>query len=170
MYVHTPHARPPAHAPVAEQTYRDVISALPTGVTVITTEGPGGPVGCTASAVMSLSVAPPSLLVSLATASRTLDAILKADSFAVNVLGWQDRELADRFAKAPPEERFAGVPWSTEQDVPVLRDTTMTAVCRIQQTQLMLDHTVVAGTVTWSHRSEVAPTVMYRHHQHPLAR
>lgn len=45
--------------------FRNVIGRFLTGVTVITTRHAGGPQGITASAVASLSVEPPRLLVCL---------------------------------------------------------------------------------------------------------
>src|SRR5437660_1298107 len=53
--------------PLTPDAYRHAISRLPTGITVVTAQRPDGPVGCTVNAVMSLSLAPPSLVVSLAT-------------------------------------------------------------------------------------------------------
>ncbi|MEV3970168.1 flavin reductase family protein [Streptomyces sp. NPDC050698] len=158
----------PRTAPVASDEYRDAISLLPTGVSVVTTAHSGAPVGCTANAVMSLSLDPPSLLVSLTTGSRTLAAVTKTGTFAVNVLAWSDRHLAQRFATAPPHERFEGVAWSLAHAAPVLTRSTLTAVCEVSEAVPLLDHTIVAGTVTWLRTDDTEPTVLYRHRQHAL--
>ncbi|WP_431993786.1 flavin reductase family protein [Streptomyces albogriseolus] len=64
---------------------------------MITTNGSDGPVGCTASAVLPLSVEPPSLLVSLVGGGRTVRQALDHGLFAVNILSRQQRDLIDRF-------------------------------------------------------------------------
>lgn len=159
---------PADHAPVSSEDYRGAISRLPTGITVITAPGPDGPAGCTANAVLSLSLQPPSLLVSLAIGSRTLAAVLEAGAFAVNVLTWPDRALAGQFATGTSDARFRGVPWRPVHGVPVLDRSAVSAVCRIQQTVGLLDHTLVVGTVTWTRTGVSGATVLYRCRQHAL--
>lgn len=167
---------------VPPDDYRNAISLLPTGVSVITAvRSGGGPAGCTANAVMSLSLAPPSLLISLCTGSRTLSAVMAAGTFAVNVLSWPDRHLAQRFATAAPHQRFQGVPWSLAHGAPVLTSAVLGAVCEVAEAVPLLDHTVVAGTVVGLRTGETegaegttgttgttGPTVLYRHRQHVL--
>ncbi|MFD4557864.1 flavin reductase family protein [Streptomyces sp. NPDC058469] len=164
----TPEPVRPRSASVLSGDYRDAISLLPTGVSVVTAAQPEGPAGCTANAVMSLSLDPPSLLVSLATGSRTLHAVQEAGAFAVNVLAWPDRHLAQRFATVSPQERFHDVPWSLTRGAPVLTGATLSAVCNVNEAVPLLDHTVVAGTVVWLHTEDTEPTVLYRHQQHAL--
>lgn len=117
---------------------------------------------------MSLSLDPPSLLVSLTTGSRTLAAVTEAGTFAVNVPAWPERHLARRFATAAPHERFEGVTWSLAHGAPVLTRSALTAVCEVSEAVPLLDHTIVAGTVTWLRTEDTEPTVLYRHRQHVL--
>ena len=42
--------------PPVAQEFRDFMRHWPTGVAIVTTAGPDGPVGCTVNALMSLSV------------------------------------------------------------------------------------------------------------------
>lgn len=153
----------PAQATVSPEDYRYAISRLPTGVTVITAAGPEGPAGCTANAVMSLSMNPPSLLVSLTGGSRTLDRILAAGAFAVNVLTWSDRALTQQFASGTAAERFAGVPWDVVHGVPVLTRSSVSVVCTVREAVPLLDHTLVVGTVAWALANDTEPSVLYRH-------
>lgn len=61
-----------AESPVLDSDhFRAVMAEFPTVLTVVTALGPHGPIGCTANAVMSLSLRPPSVAVSLATDGRT---------------------------------------------------------------------------------------------------
>ncbi|MEA5360931.1 flavin reductase family protein [Amycolatopsis sp., V23-08] len=153
---------------VPTEGFCQAIAKLPTGVTVLTTVDDGSPVGCTANAVMSLSADTPSVLVSLGSRSRTLDAILGTGSFAVNTLSWAQRALTRKFATGSPAERFAGVPWRPERRVPVLSAAGMAMVCEVGDTATLLDHTVVVGKVTWLRDTNAVPTVLYGREQYPL--
>ncbi|MEU5365864.1 flavin reductase family protein [Streptomyces sp. NPDC005925] len=157
--------RVPSRPSVSAEDYRHAISRLPTGVTVVTA---AGPVGCTANAVMSLSVDPPSVLLSLTTASRTLTRIRSEGCFAVNVLTWADRRLVAQFATGTPAERFAGVPWQRVGGVPVLTQASVTVVCAVRETVSLLDHTLIAGTVTWTRVDHTPATVLYGNEQYAV--
>lgn len=159
---------PTAGAAVTPDEYRRVISGLPTGITVITTRSVDGPVGCTANAVMSLSAQVPSLLVSLATGSRTLARILAAGTFAVNVLAFSDHALVRRFATGTAAERFADVPWGPVHGVPVLTGSVVGVVCTVAETATLLDHTLLVGTVTWARSDDRAPSVLCRNQQYAV--
>src|ERR1700733_13360652 len=75
-------------AGVSPAVLRDAMGHFATGVTVITSVGPGGePVGTTANAVTSLSLEPPLVLACFDRSSSTLSAIRGHGAFAVNVLG-----------------------------------------------------------------------------------
>ena len=85
--------------PLDQTLFRDVIGRFASGVTVITTRAEGRDFGTTASAVSSLSMDPPMLLVCLNTESETQRAIHASMRFAVNILGEDQAEVAFRFAK-----------------------------------------------------------------------
>lgn len=150
-------------------TFRATMSRIPTFVSVITAAGATGPVGCTATAVLSLSVHPPTLLVSLRTGGRTLAGIETAGEFAVNVLSWEQRDLSTRFAAGDPARRFDGVPHLTLGGVPALATTTATLVCRLDRTIPALDHTLLIGAVTHTTTSVAEPMILLDGAPHPAA-
>lgn len=158
----------PTRPTVSPEDFRDAMSRLPTAVSVITTRGADGPVGCTANAVMSLSVNPPSMLLSLTTGSRTLAHILSEGRFAVNVLSCADHELTRQFATGTAAERFAGVAWDSIDGVPLLTRSSASVVCTVQESTRMLDHTLVIGTVDRAQAGEAPPSVLYRNRQYAL--
>ncbi|MEU3572097.1 flavin reductase family protein [Kitasatospora sp. NPDC036755] len=158
-------SRPESGGPDA---YREAIARLPTGVAVITASGAEGPVGCTVNAVMSLSLDPPSLLVSFGTGSRTLARVTEAGRFAVNVLSWEDRRLARQFATGTAAQRFAGVPWAPVLGVPVLSGAVVGLVCDVSETIPALDHTLVVGRVRTTTGVDAEPTVLFGHGQYAL--
>src|SRR3954454_22877191 len=87
--------------------FRQVISNFMSGVVVITASHDDVRYGMTVSAVCSLSLDPPMLLVCLNSASATQEAVRKSSRFAVNILAEHQGELADRFAR--PGDKFAGL-------------------------------------------------------------
>src|SRR5262245_41424991 len=115
-----------------EGEFRSFMSHWPTGVTVVTSRDDGGPAGCTANAMMSVSLFPPLLMVSLASTSTTLKAIVAAGDFGLNVLSANQQELCDRFAKGPQGARFDRVRYRYRHGVPLLADVTAAIVCTVQ--------------------------------------
>lgn len=156
-------------APVAPRAapdtdaFRQFMSRWPTGVTIVTTRDGGAPTGCTVNAMMSVSLAPPLLLVALTAGSSTLRAIREHGVFALNVLTADQRRLCDRFAGGDHRERFRDVPHRWHHDVPLLDEFVAAAVCRVQDTFDCGDHVLVVGAPQWhSTGTRGAPLVFYR--------
>ncbi|MCV2490977.1 flavin reductase family protein [Geodermatophilus sp. YIM 151500] len=135
------------------------------GVTVLTCRGPDGPEGITVSAFTSVSLRPPQVLVCLARGSRTLSTILTEGRFAVNVLGWQQRELATRFADRTrtPAQRFAGIAETTlVTGSPVVLDALASLDCLVAQVWPCGDHIVLVGDVVAGSAERLdAPLLLY---------
>src|SRR3954452_4193425 len=89
--------------------FREVISHFASGVTVVTALHDGRKYGMTASAVTSLSLEPPMLLVCMNKQSETGRAVAISKRFGVNILGANQVDLAERFAQKGGD-KFAGVP------------------------------------------------------------
>src|SRR5438045_4794348 len=94
--------------------FREAMSRLGAAVHVIATAGPGGKIGTTATAVCSVSDAPPTLLVCLSRRSRTNPIVVENGVFCVNTLGATGADIADIFAgrtRLQGSERFATGDW-----------------------------------------------------------
>lgn len=126
--------------------YREAISRFATGVTVISTTGPNGPVGMTASAVSSLSLEPLLMLVCINNRLPTHEALLAHGRFAVNVLGEGDEELALRFAR-PAEDKFAGLDVDFSHGAPVLPNAIAHFICDLHEHLPGGDHSIFIGRV-----------------------
>lgn len=150
--------------PVAEpRDYRDVVGHFATGVAVVTGHGPRGPVGLTTNAVTSLSLEPRLLLVCFDLTSRTLQTVRETGRFAVNVLRIGQEDVAHRFAsKAPPEEKFAGVEFTLEHEVPLLDDALAWVTCEVLELRPGGDHEIGIGTVTSARHADGDPLVFFR--------
>src|SRR5262245_15114347 len=130
--------------------FRTLMRRFATGVTVVTCPGPDGPEGITVNAFTSVSLRPPQALVCLDRRSRTLATILTAGRFAVNVLGWEQRELATRLADKTrtPAQRHAGICESTlVTGSPVVPDSLAVIDCLLAQVWACGDHALLVGHV-----------------------
>lgn len=134
-------------SPVTGDAFRDVIGRFATGVTVVTSHDEGGDVGMTASAVSSLSVDPPMLLVCINRRSRTGDAVHASGRFTVNVLAEDQAATAQRFAM-PADDRFAGVPATRGEFGTLLLDGCLAYIdCAVQDSTAAATHHIITGRV-----------------------
>jgi flavin reductase (DIM6/NTAB) family NADH-FMN oxidoreductase RutF len=128
---------------------------------VITTSVDRSPFGTTASAVSSLSLEPPMVLICLNKSSETQTAILKAGAFCVNILAEGQQDLAYQFAGKG--DKFAGTGFESGIDgVPVLRDTLAHLECRVAETVTGGTHTVFLAHVAVAAGREGAPLTYFR--------
>jgi flavin reductase (NADH) len=129
------------------QRYLDLMSAFPTGVTVVTSvDAEGKPRGMTCSSITSATLLPPTLLVCLRIGSGTLEAIASNGGFAVNLLHAGGQRAAEVFAH-PDVNRFARVSWRPSRSgFPWLVDDAFAvAECQVSDFVKVGDHAVVLG-------------------------
>jgi flavin reductase (DIM6/NTAB) family NADH-FMN oxidoreductase RutF len=146
---------------------RRAIGHFPTGVTVITSRGESGePVGTTANAVASLSLAPPQVLVCLVRDSATLHALRSKGSFAINVLAEHQLELSGNFARRGGEASWSGVLHRHgKTGSPVLHGSLASLECTVDRILDGGDHEIVIGDVLnaqTTRQTAVQPLVFWR--------
>ncbi len=115
---------------------RAAMRAWTSGVTVVTATHNGEQHGMTVSSFTSISLAPPMIIISLQTASRTHDMVVRAQAFGVTVLAASQRELAERFAdqQATMEERLDGLETETlVSGAPFIQGGLAFLDCRVRQ-------------------------------------
>jgi flavin reductase len=138
-------------ATVAAPLFREAMSRLGAAVHVVTTAGPGGKTGFTATAVCSVSDAPPTLLVCLSRKSQGGPILRENKVFCVNTLGADCEALADVFAGrtgAVMAERFVAGVWSTmKTGAPVLASGVVAFDCRVLEIKAVASHNVIFGAV-----------------------
>jgi flavin reductase ActVB len=121
------------------------MSSLASGVTVLTARRDDGrPCGLAATSVASYSAHPPSLLVSVSHASRCHRALAGAERFGVHILRADELPLAHVFA-GRGEDKFEGLEWRWDGDVPELTGTLAYLRCRRSANFERYDHTILIG-------------------------
>jgi flavin reductase (DIM6/NTAB) family NADH-FMN oxidoreductase RutF len=149
--------------------YRRAIGHFASGVTVVTSAGPNGPSGLTASAVCSLSLDPVLMVVCIDTGSRTLEAIRGSGRLAVNVLARHQQALAATFAsKAPEAAKFAGVGHSDVDGVPVLAGVVAWLTGQVRELLPGGDHVIGVAEVESVGAPGGEPLVYFRGAYHTL--
>ena len=132
-------------------TFREAMSRLGAAVHVVTTAGPAGKAGFTATAVCSVSDAPAMLLVCLNRRSKSAPLLAQNGVFCVNTLPASEEKLADLFAGRSGvhlDQRFAVGEWSTlKTGAPVLASAVVAFDCRTVETKAVGSHNVVFGAV-----------------------
>ncbi|MCU1480961.1 MAG: flavin oxidoreductase [Subtercola sp.] len=88
------------------QDFTGVFRDHPSGVAVVTADIGDGPVGLTATSVISVSVNPPLLVFSLSALSSSTPTLLQADTVIVHLLGVSNLEIA-RLCATSGIDRFA---------------------------------------------------------------
>ena len=131
--------------PVLKQEYREAMSCLGAAVNVITTDGPGGRAGFTASAVCSVTDEPPTLLVCLNRSASVYQAFMRNRVLCVNVLCANQDGLSNLFGgKTPMHERFAAAAWSEGlSGSPMLDDALVSFDCRVSELSTVGTHDVL---------------------------
>ncbi|MFZ9478837.1 MAG: flavin reductase [Gammaproteobacteria bacterium] len=147
---------------VTETAYRDAISRFLSGVTVITTSHGGEMQGITATAVASVTLQPPTLLVCLNRQSATCRTLIDSGLFAVNILQATQQELAQRFATKQPD-KFAGVATMTgHSGVPLLSGALANLECRVSAQNDVGTHRIFFGEVLSVAVAEGVPLGYFR--------
>lgn len=90
--------------------YRQALGRFATGVAVVTATGQDELVGLTINSFASVSLDPPLVLWSLRADSPSAVAFRNATHFAINVLGTEQQDLSNRFAR--PGDKYMGIDWS----------------------------------------------------------
>jgi flavin reductase (DIM6/NTAB) family NADH-FMN oxidoreductase RutF len=130
--------------------FRAAMRKFPATVTIVTANDGKRDHGMTVTAVTSVSMAPPSLMVCLNNRTLLHDMLLNQAAFAVNVLGHQHSEISDAFSgKVDPQERFAVGVWKRDpMGMMVLTSAHANVVCRRMVAVPYGTHTIFVGQVT----------------------
>ena len=144
MTAETADVPPPVVDP---RVMRDVLGHFASGVTVVTSIGPDGPIGFTCQSFSSLSLDPPLIAFAPSRTSTTWPRLREAGRFCVNVLAEEQSELSSAFARSGTD-KFAGVSWApSPYGCPMLEGVVAWIDSEVWAEYDGGDHTLVVGRV-----------------------
>lgn len=144
----------------AEQ--RALFRRWPAGVSIVIAEVDGLRHGRTVSSLVSLSLEPPLVGISVAQSASIHELLRSADSWAVSVLAGGQEELAQRFARSgvPPLVLWDGV--ETRDDDPrLIAGAAGWLTARTTETIVTGDHTFFVGHVDRVEEGRAPTTLVY---------
>lgn len=142
---------------------RNALGHFATGVTIVTTlDAEREPVGVTVNSFSSVSLEPPLVLWSLARKSWSLPAFENAEHFAIHVLGSDQQDLSDRFARASSDKFGAVETRPGLGDVPLLNGCAAVFECTTEHRYDGGDHIILVGRVQAFSVCDKAPLLFYR--------
>lgn len=146
-----------------QSEFRNAMSRLAAAVHVVTTDGPMGRFGFTASAICSVTDTPPTLLVCVNKNASALAALLEHRVLCVNTLSPTQQALSGMFGGgAPMEDRFAAARWDTAPSgAPRLCGALMSLDCRIASIADEGTHKVLFCRVHDIRKSEGSEALVY---------
>jgi 3-hydroxy-9,10-secoandrosta-1,3,5(10)-triene-9,17-dione monooxygenase reductase component len=158
----TPVPPPPVADPAR---FRALMGRWATGVSVVTARGRAHDAGLTVNALLSVSLRPPSVLVSLGHDVDTLPVIEESGHFGASFLAADQRPVSERFALTiPSAEKFAGLAVHRgPAGSPLLTDALASLECRVVSRTPTFDHVLLVGEVIHTESGrEAPPLVFYR--------
>jgi flavin reductase (DIM6/NTAB) family NADH-FMN oxidoreductase RutF len=130
------------------RAFRNALGQFPTGVCVITANPTGyKPFGMTVNSFASVSLDPPLVLWSLQNNSDCFEAFDLADSFCVNVLSADQKEISGQYAKKSDHDLTEGHYRIGKTGTPVLRGALASFECKMWQRYDGGDHVILVGHV-----------------------
>jgi flavin reductase (DIM6/NTAB) family NADH-FMN oxidoreductase RutF len=156
---------PVSFATVEPKQFREAMARLGAAVHVVTTDGPGGKHGFTATAVSSVSDQPATLLVCLNRRSRIIPVLHDNGILCINTLRAGDDSIADVFAGRTGltgAQRFLQGQWRTlVTGAPVLESAVVSCDCRIIESKPVASHNVYFCGVVGVRQGESGRALVY---------
>ena len=145
--------------------FREALGHFASGITVMTSQLDGEPIGFTCQSFYSVSISPPLVSFSVKRDSLSYPKIRQAGRFAVNILSGEQAEISDRFARRG-EDKWCGVEWRPSAlGSPLLAGSLQWLDCEIYAEHAAGDHLIVIGQVKGLGRQQAAegrPLIYFR--------
>ncbi|MBQ2260343.1 MAG: flavin reductase family protein [Loktanella sp.] len=140
--------------------FRSALGAFTTGVTVITTDSPEGPIGIVANSFASVSLDPPLVLWSPAKASKRFAHFVDAQRFAIHVMAADQRDICA--AVLGSKTAIRQVPTHLSHcGLPIIAGALATFECNFETSHDAGDHVIIIGRVTKAHFTDGAPLTFH---------
>lgn len=143
---------------------RALFRRWPAGVSVVVAEVDGRRAGLTVSSLVSLSLEPRLIGISIALDSSLHEVLRDAGEWAVSILGGDQERLAQHFARSvPPIALWNGI-GVREDDSRLLADAVGWIVARTVDVTTTGDHSFFVGEILRLEQGRAPDSLVYLHH------
>ena len=143
------------------ELFKAAMAGVTGPVTIVTTRTADGEAyGTTVSAMMSLSLDPPMVVVALGEGSSLLDHVRETGRIGVNVLAADQEDLAMAFARSGAD-KFADASWGWDHDLPRLDGVGVWIAGAVDELVTGGDHTLLLTRVEAAHVVDDALPLVY---------
>jgi flavin reductase (DIM6/NTAB) family NADH-FMN oxidoreductase RutF len=155
---------------VAPDELRGLMRHWPHGVSVLTVDYDGDRMGVTVSSLVSLSLDPPLVGVSIGKDASCYEILRRSGGWAVSLLGGEQSALAQRFAAGrPPIVHWDGVALRDGKIAPLIEGAVGWIEATTRAEHDAGDHTFFIGDVVNVEHGPATSALMYRESTyHPL--
>ncbi|WP_175684632.1 flavin reductase family protein [Burkholderia anthina] len=145
------------------QSFKLAMRRLTSTIAIVSTEHDGRPFGMVATAVTSLCVDPPALLVCVNRNTSISRPLIQRGEFVVNLLRDVHRDLVGLFSgKLRGAERFQHGHWDHSEGIPILADAQAAIVCKVDSQIHYGGHDVIVGRVADIRVEEEIAPLLYQ--------
>jgi flavin reductase (DIM6/NTAB) family NADH-FMN oxidoreductase RutF len=143
---------------------REVMRRFPAPVAVVTTELQGERFGLTVGSLVSLSLEPPLVGISIGRDSSSLEPIRRAGGWTASLLSGSQPTVAQHFARSgiPPVALWNGVDVRDGSRGPLIEGALAWLECRTVSEHEAGDHTIFVGEVESSELGASGTGLVYR--------
>lgn len=129
---------------------------------MLTIDCEGERLGLTIGSVVSLSLEPPLVGVSVAKEAAMHELLREAGEFALSLLAGDQEAVAQHFARGvPPFAHWQGIPLRESDGAPLIDGALGWVRCRATAAHPAGDHTFFVGEVTWVEIGRGGPALVH---------
>jgi flavin reductase len=160
--------RPPRRPLVGNAEFRAAMAAMASTVSVVTARRGDERIGRTVTSMLSLSMNPPTILVSIDIMSRLADFIAKTGGFSFAMLADDQQAVGDAFAgRHDPAERFDSGQWTAwPSGHPMLVGAVTTLDCEVIGAIETGTHVLFAGAIIEAETTTSRAPLLWQRHQY----
>lgn len=140
--------------------FRAALGSFTTGVTVVTTDSPEGPVAIVANSFSSVSLDPPLVLWSPAKSSKRFEHFAGSRRFAIHVLAADQHGYCDQIIAS--KTAISQIPHTLSHcGMPLITGALANFECTLSATHDAGDHVIILGEVTKCHHTGGTPLTFH---------
>jgi flavin reductase (NADH) len=142
---------------------RGLMRLWPHGVSVLTVDHDGDRMGVTISSLVSLSLEPPLIGISVGKQASIYELLRQAGAFAISLLGSGQEDIARRFAAGwPPIVHWEGVATREGEVAPLIEGALGWLEARTRAEHDVGDHTFFVADVLLAEQGPSTSSLVYR--------